>query len=84
MVGGLSKKKKEITMKCFHCQGELNRGKTSFSVNRRGYHIIVDDVPAWICTQCGEPLFDERQVNAIQQIIRRMDAEIPLLTQVAA
>jgi YgiT-type zinc finger domain-containing protein len=71
-------------MKCLHCQGELQRGNTTYTINRRGYHVIIDDVPAWICSQCGEPLFDERQVDAIQQLVRKMDADVPLVLQLAA
>ncbi|MEK7442604.1 MAG: type II toxin-antitoxin system MqsA family antitoxin [Chloroflexota bacterium] len=71
-------------MKCLHCQGELQRGKTTYTINRNGYHLIIDNVPAWVCSQCGEPLFDERQVDAIQKIIRKMDADVPLVAQVAA
>jgi YgiT-type zinc finger domain-containing protein len=71
-------------MKCPHCQGELRRGKTAYAVNRSGYHLIIDNVPAWICSQCGEPLFDEKQVDAIQKIIRKMDADVPLVAQTAA
>lgn len=70
-------------MNCLLCQGELRPGKTAYAINRRGYHLIIDDVPAWVCSQCGEPLFGEKQVNAIQQIVRKMDAEMPLLTQTA-
>jgi YgiT-type zinc finger domain-containing protein len=71
-------------MKCLHCHGELQRGKTTYTANRRGYHLIIDDVPAWICSQCGEPLFDEKQVDAIQQIIRKIDADVPLVAAAAA
>lgn len=70
-------------MKCFHCQGELNRSRAAYSINRHGYHIIIDDVPAWVCSQCGEPLFDEKQVNAIQSLIRQLDNNIPLVLQPA-
>ncbi|MBI5054795.1 MAG: YgiT-type zinc finger protein [Chloroflexi bacterium] len=71
-------------MKCLHCQGELHRDKTAYTINRNGYHLIIDNVSAWVCSQCGEPLFDEKQVDAIQKIIRKMDADVPLVAQVAA
>ncbi|MEK7276800.1 MAG: YgiT-type zinc finger protein [Chloroflexota bacterium] len=70
-------------MKCFHCQGELKQSRAAYSINRHGYHIIIDDVPAWVCSQCGEPLFDEKQVNAIQSLIRQLDNNIPLVLQPA-
>ena len=34
---------------------------------------VVDAVPAWVCGQCGEAYFDEREVDAIQQAIRSLD-----------
>jgi len=42
-------------------------------VNRKGYHLIIDHVPAWICAQCGEALFDEETVEAIQAMLREVD-----------
>jgi YgiT-type zinc finger domain-containing protein len=53
-------------MECIHCHGTLERGHTSYTVNRKGYHLIIDNVLAWICAQCGEALFDEETVKAIQ------------------
>ncbi len=66
-------------MECYHCKGELERGTTSYTVNRHGYHFIVDDVPAWICQQCGEALFEEETVEAIQQLVQEMDKSVDRL-----
>jgi len=70
-------------MTCFHCQGELRKGKTSYAINRKGYHLIIDDMPAWICEQCGELLFEEEQVNAIQQLIQAADPKVESLIRAA-
>jgi YgiT-type zinc finger domain-containing protein len=70
-------------MKYFYCQGELHKAKAVYTINRHGYHLIIDDVPAWVCDQCGEPLFEETQVDAIQQLIQKIDASIPLMLKVA-
>ncbi|MFW5803370.1 MAG: type II toxin-antitoxin system MqsA family antitoxin [Verrucomicrobiota bacterium] len=56
-------------MKCIHCQGEMKRGTTPFHIDRKGCHLLLDAVPAWICTQCGEPYFEEKEVDAIQDIV---------------
>ncbi len=61
-------------MNCPNCQGELRAGKTSYTVNRYGYHLIIDDVPALVCEQCQEPLFTEQAVRLVQQMIRTLDA----------
>ena len=60
-------------MKCLYCQGKMERGKAPFHIDRKEYHLILDSVPAWVCTQCGEAYFEEAEVEAIQQIIRALD-----------
>jgi YgiT-type zinc finger domain-containing protein len=67
-----SKNKK--AMKCCFCGGDMAKGKTTYTVNRRGYHLLIDDVPAWKCTQCGEAYFEESEVEAIQEMLRKVDA----------
>jgi len=61
-------------MSCSPCQDQLRPGKTSYTINRNGYHLIIDDVPALICKQCHEPLFTEDAVRLVQQTIRSLDA----------
>ena len=61
-------------MECPHCRGTLKAGKTSYTVNRNGYHLIIDDVPALICEQCQEPMFTEDAVRLVQQMVRALDA----------
>jgi len=57
----------------------------SYTANRAGYHLIIDDVPAWVCEQCGEPLFDEETVDAIQAMLREVDTRLKrLLVPLAA
>lgn len=60
-------------MECLHCHGALKVGQASYTVNRKGYHLIIDDVPAFICEQCAEPLFTEAAVRLVQQMIRTLD-----------
>jgi len=71
-------------MECYYCGGTLKRGKASYAVNRKGYHLIIDDVPAWVCQQCGEALFDEEVVDLIQEMIREVDGRLARLTLMAA
>ncbi len=62
-------------MNCLHCQGKMERGNAPFHIDRRGYHLILDTIPAWVCTQCGEVFFDEAEVEAIQEVIRTLDRQ---------
>ncbi len=67
-------------MECFHCKGKMIKGNAPFNVDRNGYHILWESIPAWVCTQCGEPLFEENEVNHIQRALRKIDHETMALT----
>jgi len=43
----------------------------------------MDDVPAWMCEQCGETLFDEETVDTIQETLRQVDARLGKLAATA-
>jgi YgiT-type zinc finger domain-containing protein len=62
-------------MECPNCNGILEEGKASYVVTRHGYHLIIDDVPAFICAQCGEPLFTEEAVRLVQNMITALDVQ---------
>jgi YgiT-type zinc finger domain-containing protein len=60
-------------MKCLYCPGMMARGTAPFHIDRKGYHLILDTIPAWVCTQCGEAYFEEATVEAIQQVLHAVD-----------
>ena len=62
-------------MKCIHCQGKMRKSSAPFHIDRKNYHLLLDAVPAWICTQCGAVYFEEAEVNAIQEAIRSLDKQ---------
>ena len=61
-------------MKCLHCQGDLVRQTAPFQADRGGIHLRLEAIPAWVCRQCGEPLFAEREVAAILETLRQIEA----------
>jgi YgiT-type zinc finger domain-containing protein len=70
-------------MKCFHCQAELHRGTATFTDSRKGYVLVLQDVPAWVCPQCGEPLFEAAAVDGIQEVLQTLDDRVQKLHQAA-
>ena len=62
-------------MECMHCRGKMVRKKVPFQVDREGYHLTFDAVPAWVCTQCGEPYFEAAEVDAIQNALKLLDEQ---------
>jgi YgiT-type zinc finger domain-containing protein len=57
------------------CQGEMERTTSPFHIDRKRVHLNLDEVPAWVCRQCGEPYFEETEVDSIQTIIRMVDQQ---------
>lgn len=53
-------------MNCLFCNGKLKKSMVSYTVNRKGYHLYIEKVPALVCTQCGEKFFDEKETSTIQ------------------
>ena len=67
-------------MECLYCKGKLVRKKVSYTISRKGYHLIIDNVPAWVCEQCGEPLFEETTVDSIQSALQEVDVKLETLS----
>jgi YgiT-type zinc finger domain-containing protein len=70
-------------MKCVHCQGDMERSTSSFHVDRKGYHLLFDAVPAWVCVQCGESYFEVNEVESIQKAIQGLDTHAERLASSA-
>jgi YgiT-type zinc finger domain-containing protein len=73
---GLAHAKEGIDVECLYCKGTLIRKSVSYTATRKGYHLIIDRVPAWVCEQCGEPLYEEETVEAIQRVLQGVDARL--------
>ena len=55
-----------IPERCSYCKGNLKEGKTEFMVRVGEEVIIIKEIPAYICDQCGEVFF-------IPEISRKID-----------
>ena len=73
----------EEVVRCIHCQGKLKRGTAPYHIDRHGYHLVMDAVPAWVCAQCGEAYFEEDEVESIQKVIRSLDTQTAKLAKSA-
>ncbi|MEI6154771.1 MAG: type II toxin-antitoxin system MqsA family antitoxin [Deltaproteobacteria bacterium] len=70
-------------MRCLLCKGEMEKSTVSYVVNRKGYHIYVESIPAFVCSQCGERYFDEKEVDAIQDMIITFEEKLSNVARVA-
>lgn len=63
-------------MECFYCKGEMTAGAVTHFVQRKGYRLILEEVPAQVCGQYGEHLFGRVSVDLIQGMIQDLDEKI--------
>ncbi len=60
-------------MKCVVCKnGETKPGTTTVTFDRDGVTLVVREVPAQICTNCGEDYVDEAVTHEILALAERM------------
>lgn len=70
-------------MQCHFCGGDMKKGKNTYTLNGTGYHLLIDDVPAWICSQCHEVYFEENAVDMIQHMIKNLDVHVNKVREAA-
>jgi len=46
-------------MDCVFCKGDLSEGVVNYPVDLGDKFILIKEVPADICNQCGEYYFDD-------------------------
>jgi len=54
---------------CALCGGKRVPGIVSYSVDVRGSVVVVRNVPATVCGQCGERWFDDATVERLERIV---------------
>ncbi len=75
-------------MNCVICKtGTTKHSKTNSLFERNGCFVIVKDIPAEVCSQCGEAYFDEATTRDIQNRVNealKNGAELEVLSLKAA
>ena len=56
-------------MRCNFCKGETEERLIRYLRDFRGLVVIVENVPALVCKQCGETLFRPDVTEKLQKIV---------------
>jgi YgiT-type zinc finger domain-containing protein len=59
-------------MTCFFCKGDVQDGFSTFTADKGGCIIVVKNVPAQICDQCGEASYSNTVAQKLEQIIQHI------------
>jgi len=55
---------------CEFCEGVVEQRHIRARFHFHGQTIYVDNVPAWVCTQCGEQYFDAPVYKRLEAIAK--------------
>ena len=70
-------------MQCYVCRGDTEERLIRYVQEYQGRIVIVENVPAEVCTQCGEQLLRPEIAEKIQRLIwehpePKRKAEVPV------
>ena len=57
----------------------MKRRAVPLHIDRKSLHLTLDDIQAWVCEQCGEEYFEEREVDAIQELLKSVEKKAAFL-----
>lgn len=60
---------------CPVCGGSVQPDTTTFSVDLKSGVVVVRNVPAYVCQQCGEEWLDDEQSAKLEKIVNRARQE---------
>jgi len=63
-----------LPMRCLRCQGAVERGTAPVRVERNGYRLAWEEVPAWVCGRCELAYFEPSEVETIRRALGAMQA----------
>lgn len=58
-------------IKCSVCKGSLKQKKITYTQDLEGKVYVVSDVPALVCSQCGETYLSPNTVDRVQEVIEK-------------
>ena len=63
-------------MSCFHCKGNTENKFKTHAVTLDKCVIIIKNVPALVCDQCGEVYFADEVMQKLEVIVDRLESII--------
>jgi len=57
--------------KCFYCNGQLEEQLTTFVYEDDSQFWVVRNVPAFVCTQCGEKEYSQATTRRVLTLLKQ-------------
>ncbi|MBI3910331.1 MAG: type II toxin-antitoxin system MqsA family antitoxin [Armatimonadetes bacterium] len=72
-----------MVTRCYLCGGQIERRRVTAEIRWGEELTLVEDVPAWVCGNCGEAYFDAATCTALDRLRQdhppaRRKVEVPV------
>ena len=58
---------------CEFCEGVMEQKTVLARFRYKGETVFVENVPAWVCTRCGEQYFDAPVYKQLEEIAKQRE-----------
>ena len=55
---------------CYFCKGTMLKKNITYDYWWKGALTLIENVPAWVCSQCGEEVLEGPVVEAMERVVR--------------
>ncbi|MDY7080086.1 MAG: type II toxin-antitoxin system MqsA family antitoxin [Chloroflexota bacterium] len=67
---------------CHFCGGKVTAKQVNIMRHWQGRYILIENIPAHVCTQCGERYYDGVVAEAMDRIMRASESEFPVKREI--
>jgi YgiT-type zinc finger domain-containing protein len=67
-----SERSTDPQVRCIRCEGRMERGTAPVHIEKEGYRVAWDALPAWVCSRCEAPYFEANEVHLVQRTLSLM------------
>ena len=66
----------KATFDCHFCGGKVEAKQVNAMRHWKGRYILIENVPTYVCTQCGEKYYDAAVAETMDQIMRSSESQL--------
>jgi YgiT-type zinc finger domain-containing protein len=66
----------EQSFDCHFCGGKVTAQQVDVMRHWKGRYVLIENVPAHVCAQCGERYYDAVVAEAMDQIMKASETEL--------
>jgi YgiT-type zinc finger domain-containing protein len=69
----VTNEEQEQVLICEICKGPMVQELQDYKVEWEGQELVVEDVPLWVCEQCGYTVVEDDVIEAVEDMLAHMD-----------